>query len=245
MRCQESEERILEFVTGAAGGTQLSPAVEEHVAECPACRALLEDSVRIWRDLGRIPLPPPGPVLRDRLYALLAEAAVARRPRRTSRNLQVAALVAAVLIGGLGGYALASGSSGRLASDERASGVAANAGLAGGPTFLLLLREGEAFPVTGADTESLVAEYADWARRLAADGRLAAAEKLAGGGRLLAPAGDSVAVSPLPVSAGEERIGGFFVIRASDLDDAIRIARRAPHLRHGGSIELRRVDTEH
>lgn len=247
MNCQETEERILEFVTGAEGA-RLAPEVEEHLAGCPTCRTLLEDFERLWRDLGRIPVPPPGPGLPDRLEGLFAEAAVAtranaRRPQRAAGYLQIAALIAAALVGGLGGYALAGGSSERVAADG-SPGTPADVASATGPSFLLLLREGDAFPVTGEDVQSLVAEYTDWARSLAAEGRLAGAEKLADGGRLLAPAGDTVAVTRLTDTAGEERIGGFFLIRAADLDDALRITRRSPHLRHGGSIELRRVETE-
>ncbi len=36
---------------------------------------------------------------------------------------------------------------------------------------------------------------------------------------------------------------GYFVIRARDYAEATSIAMTAPHLRYGGSIELRRIES--
>jgi hypothetical protein len=36
-------------------------------------------------------------------------------------------------------------------------------------------------------------------------------------------------------------LGGFFRLRARDLEGAVRLAATCPHLRYGGTIELRRI----
>ena len=38
-----------------------------------------------------------------------------------------------------------------------------------------------------------------------------------------------------------DRLGGFFLIRASGFAEAQRIAADCPHLRHGGRVELRTI----
>ncbi len=77
----------------------------------------------------------------------------------------------------------------------------------------------------------MIAQYADWAGRLAADGRLVDAEKL-----------DSDPGLWLPARPADSRITGFFIVRASDEAAAADIARDGPHLSNGGAIEVRRID---
>ncbi len=49
-------------------------------------------------------------------------------------------------------------------------------------------------------------------------------------------------VSPARPGARAARISGLFLIRARDLDRATEIARGGPHLRHGGTIVIRRIE---
>jgi len=37
------------------------------------------------------------------------------------------------------------------------------------------------------------------------------------------------------------RLGGYYVLEAADLDEALRIAARVPAARHGGAVEVRPV----
>ena len=78
-------------------------------------------------------------------------------------------------------------------------------------------------------------EYRNWAIGLAREGKLVSAEKLANDEHVLGnPAGKRLA-------SGEERVTGFFVIRARDLAEAQRIAEDCPHIRRGGRVELRAI----
>jgi hypothetical protein len=70
-------------------------------------------------------------------------------------------------------------------------------------------------------------------------GRLAGAEKLEDwSGFYLSASG----VESIPFTPGTDQLGGFFVIRARDYDDALRTAQDHPHLRRGGTIELRAIE---
>jgi hypothetical protein len=99
--------------------------------------------------------------------------------------------------------------------------------------LLLRVRE-QPGTVTQPDVEArLVAEYAAWARGLQEEGKLLSAEKLADEPAELLGSG---------ASPEGDRVGGFFLIRAASFEEAQRIARDCPHLRHGGRVELRAIE---
>jgi len=101
---------------------------------------------------------------------------------------------------------------------------------AGGPRFALLLYEGRDFDRgVGGDRAS---EYRAWAVSLRRSGVDVTGEKLSPASREIPEA------APHP---DEERLAGFFVVGARDLDAAEAIARSCPHLRHGGRIVVRPI----
>ena len=104
-----------------------------------------------------------------------------------------------------------------------------------GHVYLLLLRvRDRPGAVTDPSVEArLVTEYAAWARSLSEQGKLLSAEKLADEPAELLGSG---------ASHETDRVGGFFLIRAANFDEAQRIARDCPHLRHGGHVELRAIE---
>ncbi len=101
--------------------------------------------------------------------------------------------------------------------------------------YLLLLHETpESMAASEADQ---VREYSRWARQLAAAGTLKSGEKLGETVSSLTGEGHSVTVS-----AGVGDVSGFFLLYAPTYEEAMAIARSCPHLRYGGTIELRRID---
>ena len=54
---------------------------------------------------------------------------------------------------------------------------------------------------------------------------------------------DKLSVTDGPFAETKETLGGFFLIEASDLDEAIQIAARWPSARLG-SIEIRPIENE-
>jgi hypothetical protein len=98
-----------------------------------------------------------------------------------------------------------------------------------GPAYLLLLYAG---PERAAGDEVARArEYGAWAASLRKQGRLLGAERLGSEQRLLGE-GDT----PAPVARG------YFLFRASDMEEALAIARSCPHLRHGGRVSVQPLD---
>ena len=112
------------------------------------------------------------------------------------------------------------------------------------PQFILLLHEepcglGDLSP---EEIQAVIARYSAWRERVAADGHMVDGHKLTDeGGRHLAREGGSVRVVDGPFSEAKEIIGGLFIIKAADYDQAVEICRSCPHLDNGW-IELRQID---
>jgi hypothetical protein len=78
---------------------------------------------------------------------------------------------------------------------------------------------------------------------------LVAADKIRGGERLR-PAATATTVrlkngQPLlsdgPFAETKEQLGGFYLIEAKDLDEAVEWASKMPHLVDGGGVEIRPI----
>jgi hypothetical protein len=80
-----------------------------------------------------------------------------------------------------------------------------------------------------------------WAEELRKSGRAVQGEKLrAGEGRVLRGQGGKMAVTDGPFAETKEQLGGFYLINATDLNEAIQVASRIPSSRTG-SIEVRPI----
>lgn len=121
-------------------------------------------------------------------------------------------------------------------------GAPAVTAVTAGPRFLLLLRSGSMAESSPAVEAERVREYTAWGRELRAQGQFLSAAKLDDAAQLLTQT--SVAVATLnsnSATGSHGTVQGFFLITASTLEEALRIARACPHLRHGGVIELRPI----
>jgi hypothetical protein len=93
-----------------------------------------------------------------------------------------------------------------------------------------------------AEAEATLGEYGVWMEEMGKRGALQ-------GGERLRPTTDATTVrvqngetvtSDGPFAETKEQIGGYFVVDAKDLDDAIEIAAKLPGAR-AGSIEVRPI----
>jgi hypothetical protein len=87
-----------------------------------------------------------------------------------------------------------------------------------------------------------VQKYQAWLDKIRTSGRYVSSEKLAEeGGKLLALQRDRIAIVDGPYSEAKEVVGGYFLFRAADYDEAIELTRDCPFL-EDGRIELRQTD---
>jgi len=112
MRCEEMSEKLIDSWSGELGEVE-ARELARHLAGCEGCRADAEALERLWNRLGELPEEEPGPRLRERFEATLAEAIASESgtrvlrpefpPRRRGaaerRWLGVAAIAATLLLG--------------------------------------------------------------------------------------------------------------------------------------------------
>lgn len=114
------------------------------------------------------------------------------------------------------------------------------------PKFLLLLHEPPATQdddMSPDEIQAIIQEYVAWSQKIAASGHHEGGHKLIDeGGRILTVDGDGTRILDGPYSEVKEIVGGLFVIKAKDYDEAAEIASGCPHLRGQNRIELRQID---
>lgn len=94
-----------------------------------------------------------------------------------------------------------------------------------------------------AEWQTLRQETLDYVESLRAEGRLIDARPLRGAttAKTVRVRGGRPSITDGPFAETKEQIGGFFLIEAADVDEALAIAARWPSARMG-SIEVRPVE---
>jgi hypothetical protein len=178
--------------------------------------------------LGRLvreKTPPPD--LEERVVGALKSAGLLR-PRERSvwssgaprAALAVAASLLFFVLGALAGA--------RWVSGPEQSGA---------PQFMLVLRsaQGRSGPPAPEEVTRRVREYGDWAGRLRQQGVRVEGERLAREARFLR--GTTASEN----NSDAEVIAGYFLIEARDYEQAVQFAAGCPHLKYGGTIEVRQI----
>ena len=109
--------------------------------------------------------------------------------------------------------------------------------------FMLILKENpqDFVHVTPDEMQRIIERYSAWSDALASQGRLVDGIKLHDeGGRLMSRAGGRLSVTDAAYAEAKEVIGGVFVIRAADYDEAVRLAEECPQLNYG-TISVREI----
>jgi len=104
--------------------------------------------------------------------------------------------------------------------------------------------EGSSAALSSAEMSALYKEYTEFSRSLARSGNFKFVEALKPTftATTVRVRNGKVQAADGPVAGAREQLGGFYLIEAGDLDEAIAIAARVPSARYG-SIEVRPIDT--
>lgn len=78
-----------------------------------------------------------------------------------------------------------------------------------------------------------------WIEKLNKEGKYVAGEPLLPGGKLIK--GKNKTVTDGPYTEGKEIVGGFFVVNAADITEAIKLCDDYPDYENGGSIQVRQI----
>lgn len=106
--------------------------------------------------------------------------------------------------------------------------------------FMLIFQGGQALDLSPDEMQSHMSRWMAWIEQLSKTQTYASGEPLLPGGKLVAgKAGKTVTDGPY--TEGKEIIGGFFIINAKDIDDAVAIAQGCPDFELGSSVQVRQV----
>ena len=110
--------------------------------------------------------------------------------------------------------------------------------------FMLFIRNGEESSehLSPEQIQQAIQRYTAWARKLREQGKLIAAEKLKDNNGLLLSTRNGQIVVDGPFAETKETIGGYFIVEAESVDEAIEISKECPALSNGALVELREIE---
>lgn len=107
--------------------------------------------------------------------------------------------------------------------------------------YLLLFRGSDwDRSLSPAELQKTMAAFLAWFERLNAEGTLKAGQPLLDDARIVSGKNGRI-VADGPFAESKEAIGGYFLIKADDLDHAVAIAQQCPILEHGTVVEVRPI----
>ena len=168
----------------------------------------------------------PPPRVEDRLVAQLKGRGDIMGPR-SLRPWLIAAAIAAVLLLAVRMLRQSETGTGPVVATESQ------------PEFMLLIAEDTMYtpPADSVEARTRVAEYTEWAGRLAGGGHLVSAGELAYSGTDVRSNGKTASV--IDTRAGA--VSGYFLVRAVNLAQAEQLAAESPHLKYGGTVVVRAI----
>ena len=93
------------------------------------------------------------------------------------------------------------------------------------------------------EIQEVMSQWTAWFDRLTQQGKAKAGQPLTNEGKIVfGKKGRSVADGPFAES--KEAIAGYILLQATDLNEAVEIAKECPGLEYGMSIEARAVDEQ-
>ena len=109
--------------------------------------------------------------------------------------------------------------------------------------FLLLFRNqsgSDGKPPTKEQMQAMMQQWQAWIQGVAKKGNYSGTNRLLNDGKLLK---SKSVVNDGPYVEGKEVIGGYLLIKASSMDQAVEIAKGCPIFNFGGTVEVRPVLT--
>ena len=106
--------------------------------------------------------------------------------------------------------------------------------------YLYIIRGGD--DLSSYSPEQMQAHMQDWQKwmgSIAAEGKLVGGEPLEKPGKTLVDSGKKVIDRPL--AEGKELVGGYLIMKADNLDEAVQLAKDCPGFEHNCSIEVREI----
>ncbi len=105
--------------------------------------------------------------------------------------------------------------------------------------FMLIFHGANANDLSPEVMESQMGKWMAWVEKLNQNGQYVSGEPLLPGGKLLTSS--NKAGTDGPYTEGKEVVGGYFIINAANMDEAVQISQDYPDFDFGGSVQVRQV----
>jgi hypothetical protein len=105
--------------------------------------------------------------------------------------------------------------------------------------YMFLFRGGDVSHFSPEQQQAQMQKWFAWVEKLKKENRYVAGEPLNPGGKTVSGAKKSVTDGPFTES--KEVIGGFFIVEAKSMDEAVQLSKDSPDFGIGGSVEVREV----
>ena len=109
--------------------------------------------------------------------------------------------------------------------------------------FMLIFHGGADAAKSFSSAETMQAhmgKWFAWIEKLKKNGQYVSGEALLPGGKFITGSGKTVTDGPY--TEGKEVVGGYFIIKAKDMNEAIGISTSDfPEFEYGGSVQVRQV----
>ncbi len=106
---------------------------------------------------------------------------------------------------------------------------------------MLLLRGGVSnAELSPEQMQQLIGRYMSWIERLREKNHFVAGEPLDDAGKVLSGKNGQT-VTDGPFTEAKEAVGGYFILRARDLAEAVEVAKGCPIFESGGTAEVRPI----
>ncbi|HRH49784.1 MAG TPA: YciI family protein [Panacibacter sp.] len=89
------------------------------------------------------------------------------------------------------------------------------------------------------EMQANMGKWMTWIGELQANGKYASGEALLLGGKLIS--GSNKMVTDGPYVEGKEIVGGYFIVNATDYDEAVELSKGYPDFDKGGSVQIRQI----
>ena len=104
--------------------------------------------------------------------------------------------------------------------------------------FMLIFHGGIKQDASPEELQSNMDQWMAWVDKIQKEGRYVSGEALLPGGKLVS--GQST-ITDGPYTEGKEVVGGFFVIEADNMEEAIAECQHYPDYAYGGQVQVRPV----
>jgi hypothetical protein len=104
--------------------------------------------------------------------------------------------------------------------------------------FMLIFQGGIKQDASPQELQENMGKWMEWIEKLSKEGKYVSGEPLLPGGKLVT---GKTTVTDGPYTEGKEVVGGYFVVNAKDIDEAVAMCNDYPDFKYGGRIQVRQV----